>query len=911
MVLVPVDIDAAVGHARRVNWACVRRLLALSAVVGLGLLGCTVEPKVYEFPPLDAGPRADATVDAGAPTCLDGQVRCKDTEYCDEAGACLTKPTTCTIDGDCRGGEACAIPLAPTSSTTPGRCAAPSWRCDPNGTGCEGRCTDLGYCAPAATNFQVNANLAAIVPRCSAPTDCGAGGRCVDGACARCATNADCGGLICDDGRCVEGSSCGGESACYEANRCANGVCVRIADACTPDPADDTREGAVQLRAAHYTGRSVCGREVDWYRLDLADGEGATLAFTGARSGPHLVVTVTDASGAAVDHTILDLPGLLAIRVPVTDPSADGRGRSVYFEVGSDDVSGAYELTVERTRGLCAGDALDLYGDDTAARALIGPSGASFERRHCPGGVDQVGVALEIQDQLRPSAETTTYSDLVLSIRDGSGADVTVSSTRSPSGDGHLSQAIGPRAASAGPGLVQVQANLGPSAGLGYTLHLSRALGARAAVCQAPEELSLPIGGAQITAELSTASDLGAPTCTPDPFCSGDNCARYAAATRPERLFRITPAAAPAILTVEVHPDGPEGQLALALLDRCDDDQSASACDRAPLPGRAVPLEVQLSSTTPVFLLVSGDDVDRFTLQAQLTLVAPPSNDACADAAPLTTSGTAVVSTYGARDDVQLGTNSAACSAATVTGLGLDRFYLLDLGAGERAAVELTGPRGGLLWAGRSCLNLTVTCTAAVALDFSNPVARATFEPAEATAYFVAVDGLTSADLGTYQLRTVREPELECLDDADCTRPLRCDDYRCVPVPSNDACPGTRIDLTSNRVQITGSTGAANDDLVPSCTGGTSPDVVYRIPVPAGLSELVVRITEARFDPALAVRFEQCTSAIDERCNDDVRFPDVLLPEVRIPQPEGGTYYVVVDAFAGEGTFTLEVEAIP
>ncbi|MBK6687009.1 MAG: hypothetical protein IPG45_21255 [Deltaproteobacteria bacterium] len=885
----------------------IRARFRLFLGVWAGIAACTIEPKVYNFPPIDAGPRPDATVDSGVPTCLDGAVACAATDYCTPTGTCVQKPTACEASDDCRGGEACAIPAIPTSSKTPGRCTAPSWRCsDDQGCGAGQRCTDLGFCARTATHFRVEGGLPTPIATCSTPSDCGAGGLCVDGQCARCQTNADCGGLRCQEGRCVEAETCTGEASCFGPNQCAGGRCARTTDTCTPNPEDDTKDRAEELQAGlHYLDRSICGEEVDWLRVRQEANAGVTVVFDGVTAD--LEVQIEDVLGDEVEATHLSLPGLYALRAPVSQEV----GRDLYLRVRSRDVSGSYGITVESTFGLCAGDALDLYGDGEPSRALIGPNNQAMVRRHCAMGTDLVAVEVEAGDQLRPEALTTTFSDLSLAIIGLNGVDQTTSSTRTPSGAGHRIRAFGPRATMAGLSYVQLRSTRAPSAGLVHQLTIGRALGARQAACNTPVELNLSPTPTTVTGQLTNAVDLGAPACTADPLCSGDNCARYANAAAPEVLYRVTPSAGRSVLRAAVTPGTTGAQLALALLSSCDDDASATTCDRAPLPGRDVALEAELNGTAPVFLVVSGDNAGAFELSASLEVIESPNNDQCAAATALPASNVSAVSTFGAADDLQLGTNSAVCSASQTTGLGPDRFYLLELDAGERAAVELTGPRGGLLWAGRSCLNLTVTCTAAVAIDFSNPVARATFEPAEPTAYFVAVDGLETTDRGTYQLRSVREPELECLDDADCVRPSRCDDYRCVAVPNNDLCPGTRIDLTSNLVRITGSTGAANDDLVPSCTGGSSPDVVYRIPVPSGLSELVVRISDARFDPALAVRFEQCTSSIEELCNDDVRFPDVLLPEVRIAQPEGGTYYVVVDAFAGEGTFTLEVEAIP
>ena len=183
------------------------------------------------------------------------------------------------------------------------------------------------------------------------------------------------------------------------------------------------------------------------------------------------------------------------------------------------------------------------------------------------------------------------------------------------------------------------------------------------------------------------------------------------------------------------------------------------------------------------------------------------------------------------------------------------------------------------------------------------------------------LDGAGATDQGLYDLRTVRNAQ--CLADADCQgsgfnlcngSPCRCDDYQCALAPANDRCPGTLIDLGPSgfgAARIQGSTGAATDDHQ-ICVGFEQPDVVYAVTVPEGASELVARIVDATFDPAMEIRQDTCVDGGGSvRCVDDVRYPDVLLPEIRIPDPEAGTYYIVVDAFADEGAFTMDVELLP
>jgi hypothetical protein len=85
--------------------------------------------------------------------------------------------------------------------------------------------------------------------------------------------------------------------------------------------------------------------------------------------------------------------------------------------------------------------------------------------------------------------------------------------------------------------------------------------------------------------------------------------------------------------------------------------------------------------------------------------------------------------------------------------------------------------------------------------------------------------------------------------------------------------------------------------------------VVYQVDVPAGMSQLIARIAEATFDPVLGIRrIASCATSGELGCNDD---DFGLLSNVVLKNPAAGTYSIIVDAYRGSGTFTLEIELQP
>lgn len=857
----------------RIVWASLAALAAASA--------CTVEPRILEPLPYDGGTRDATTEDAAPPhrSCLAGEVTCAAGEYCTRDDRCEPIPVSCADSDECAPGYTCAS----------NRCIVPPGACtSANDCPISDVCSPLGWCAPQLVAFSPN------VTRCELHEDCGPAGSCSAGICGRCDTGEDCrAGLTCGaEGSCGQVTPCDGDGQCFASNRCDLGVCLRSQVGCTPDPEDDDLVHATALDEAHYLGRSICGEDRDWYTLELASDLGATIVVTSTRGLGDVSARVVTMSGLPVrGAATLVLPGVTQLAVPA-DP--EPRVLAIVVEAGL--AGGSYELDVRRVLGLCAGDALDLAGDTDPATAPFVAAGVPLSLSMCNGDSDLVRVELSEGDELSVQANFgATGGDLDLELLDSTGVVLAEGRTDHPSvelvssGSLDRAQAL----------TVRVTAKRAPTAGEAYSLVLRRSLGARQRACDAPE-LVLTSSTSSITGTLAGGRDLGAPVL----------CGYFATPSRHDELVRVDPPSSTSIVSITARQlSGARGStLALALLPDCESDFDLLACDASARPYRPVTLSHVFTNLEPIYLMLSSEgraeDVE-YQLTAVFEDYAMPANDVCTAATELPGTGESSAATYGARDDAVL---LATCGLGAET-TGPDRFYRLSLAAGERAAVELRGQEGGVLWLGTDCASLTTTCTVADSIDVAHP-ASVRLQPSRATNYVVVVDGYGPGSAGRYELRTVREPDLQCFRDADCGGVLRCDDYRCVSPPVNDGCPGTALALDGDLTTVRASTGAARDDFAPSCSaarGGA--DVVYRVLVPAGTRSLTARITEADWDPVIMIRSPSCANAGDEiGCDDDVRFPDLILPEATVDSPEPGEHTIIVDAYEGSGPFTLEIE---
>lgn len=866
-------------------------------------------------PPVDGGTVVrDAGFRDGGSDCRLGQVTCGPDEFCGADGSCASLMRGCRYSSQCASGDVCVKPIAATSSVTPGSCAP-----RPNGCAvdadCDGRCLGVGVCGPAADRFVVVGAAPSPVLSCADARDCAPGQVCRRAECGRCQVDDDCaGGLECSaSGVCEEPASCLSNADCYDGNVCGmTATCERPTADCGLDAENDFASGATPLEEGWYGGLTVCGDDVDWYSVEIPHLYGAFVVITATASHTTLDVEIDPPLETTGSVRSLELPNVVAFAVPQVFLADTSATTTLWFAVGTLDTNATYTVEVIADRRGCA-DALDLFGD-RAEHALSAPVNVAFERIGCPNGVDRVAVDALADDQVIVSGTWTSPSMDVDFFLRGSGGSVVSTTGTVASNETETVTSVVLTAADR----LTVEANTrrAPTPGTPYTMTVSRDLGTREAVCANPPDLVLSNGMSSTTETFAGASNLGRPECPASADCSaGALCALYSEYERRDRLYRITPPSAPAVLTASVRPlNRAAARMSVALLSSCEDDTMDLVCNSSPLVRNATSIERQLTTADPVFLMVSSDgEIEdfSFTLDVAVEPVQMPLNDMCFDAEDLAVSGTQRVATYGAANDDQL--REAGICGAAADGAGPDRFYRMTLAARERAALELTGPQGGYVWAGTSCAAMTQTCTTAATIeeDFSSPIAIATFEPGIDQTFYVAVDGLRQGTVGSWTLRTIREPELQCLNDEDCVSPLQCDDYACRPVPAADVCPGEAVTLVNGFASISGSTGAANNRQAPRCGGSLSPDVVYAVTLPAGLTDVAFRIADARFDPLLAVRFGRCDADPNEVCVDDVRYPDVLLPEVRIEAPPAGTYYVIVDAFAGEGPFTLEIETAP
>ncbi len=915
-------------------------IFAISA--GFALSACDVEGPTFST---DAGqPSPDASVDAGdagfdAGPCRDpdgevytadaGEVGtstqtpvvgtiCTASQYCALDGICKK---VCTSSSDCDESDICARPVVITS--TAGHCQSNPAACTNNRDCLTSQvCLPCGACGPKAARAELFDRTLVPLANCTQASDCGLAGVCRQGVCTDCRSNADCqGSLRCESGSCIEATRCSSNVDCLGSNECNGGRCLRRTSECPPS-INASGGTASLIEDGHYLDQTICGDEENWYRIDLPDGLGMQVILTSTLSQATLWAEILSPNGAPPPFsTRLNLPGIQVLSTPASHEQV------VYVQVFSRDATGDYDLVVQYSAGQCSLDPTELYGS-----TLSIPTNITFEGTLCPERNEWLYFNIEGGDSIEADLTMTgEYEDYTpnpqVSVLDTMGGEVSANSA-TPTSARATTQVL----SAAQPLTLSASAERLSSAGDTYRMRLVRHLAGRDGACQMPSTIDPRSGPAGATGDLSLGSDLGRADCT-----GVEDAPDFANATRNDLLYALSATTEDTLVIATLTSiAGTEPRLSIALLNECATDTSALACDTAVFARSSARLQAVVpAGATPTLMVSSNGEVDdvQFDLHVEYVSLASFDDDLCANPTPLTETGTQTVHVFGGlRDTVRWGAGnddalwadrvSTACNLYSDTGHGVDRYFSLDLDADELAAVELTGPLGGMLWSALACDDMPGTCQQAALRDFSSPVLRATFTASTAgRRHILVVDGSEATDQGSYTLRTIRQAQ--CLSDADCqganlnlcgASPCRCDDYQCQTAPANDRCPGTALNLGTGlgATEITGSTGAAEDDYAPSCLATGQPDVVYSVQVPEGATELVARIVGATFDPGLEIRQDVCVDTPNVRtwCVDDVRYPDVLLPEVRIAEPEAGTYYLVVDAYAGEGAFTLQVEVL-
>lgn len=894
----------------------------------LAMAGCSVEDPSYDAGSTTDGGVADTgtgDTDAGV-TCTEVPTLCGIGEFCTDEGVCSTRDVPCSSSSACAVPDVCVRPVVASSTLTEaGRCEPPPHACIQDAECSPGVCLAVGVCGSRAARATLDDRTLVPLVACANASECGLNRVCRDGVCAGCLDNSDCNAdLRCNEGRCIEPLHCDGPEGCFASNSCQGGRCLRDSSGCEADSGNDSISTAQDIEAGAYLDLSICGVEEDWYAVEVPAGYGLELVLSSTASQATLTADVLTSFGDRPRGlTRLDAPGVTVIRVPSQD------ALSLRIGVRSIDQSGDYDLVVRYVAGLCTTDPMQMYGP-----GLSIPSNITFEGTLCAGVSDTASFDVQTGDRLEVELEMLgDFSDRpapqpALSLLDANGASVGSNATA----DLRSTVTTTPLANAQRLDLV-AEATRVPSIGAPYQVRLVRRLAGRAGACQSATTIDMSAGTAQVSAFLGAAGDIGRPDCSlvsdaPD----------FAEGTRRDDLFTVTASSADVLMVATAQSTaGTAPKLSIALLSDCEDDTSTLACDTAIFARSRVQTRAVLPAGQTRTVVVSSDgtveDV-QYDLHIEYVPLSNVPDDSCPSATPLLSSGSQTVHLYqgggtaGLRNTDALWADrvTAQCSIFDDDDLaaqGVDRFFSLQLDPGELAAVELTGPLGGVLWSALSCDNMPGTCQQAALRDLSNPVLRATFTASTAGLnHIVVVDGSGFDQQGSYTLRTVRNAQ--CLSDSDCqgagfnrcsSSPCRCDDYQCQDVPANSSCNGPAVIPLAGGFgadSIVGSTGAANNDFSLSCLSRDGSDVVYSIEVPEAAIELVARVVGASFDPALEIRQGTCTdSALTPVwCVDDVRYPDVLLPEVRVAEPEAGTYYIVVDAFAGEGAFTLEVEVL-
>ena len=411
---------------------CAAALASLAAACGSG----AAEPPTRERPgaardvdsPLSVadGFHADAHEVAAPPPDVASDDVPDAAEPADAAGDLL--PDLSPDAGGCASDEACVAALG---TLPPCRVA----RCDPvtggcveaaadDGTSCDDAdaCTGPDLCAAGVCGGAAlvcdDGDPCNGAEACTPEVGCepGAAPECDDGdpcnGLERCESHAGCvagPALACDDGTpctadtCVPFVGCRSEptsgpcddgDACTVGDRCGEGVCVPGLQLCLC-PADDRHEDNDDAGAATpiHVDRSyptatvlqgvVCGTDVDWFSVDLVEGDALHVELEHAPSSGALSLRIRDASGVVLG----ELPPGLSPAVLEMTASSDG---PVFLRIAGDGSAAAespwlLDLFHVPARS-CADD--DFEDDDVPSLATPLAIDASMLARACPFDMD-------------------------------------------------------------------------------------------------------------------------------------------------------------------------------------------------------------------------------------------------------------------------------------------------------------------------------------------------------------------------------------------------------------------------------------------------------------------------------------------------------------------------------------------
>jgi hypothetical protein len=308
----------------------------------------------------------------------------------------------------------------------------------------------------------------------------------------------------------------------------------------------------------------------------------------------------------------------------------------------------------------------------------------------------------------------------------------------------------------------------------------------------------------------------------------------------------------------------------------CDDEGSEIGCAAAEGGGKSASFVGLLDpGTYTVFADAVDHEADgRFTIAAE---VGPEQGsgvpgDTCADALPLRRGeGPVHGDTFRARDD-----SSGSCGGSGAA----DVLYKLELGKRSRFVSTFTTDETAHVFVlSKLCADRSSEIVCGSSVD----------ETLAAGTYFLAVDGDAPDAFGAYTF-----------------------EWNVHDLAAQEAgCAGAAVLLDGQ--SVSGTTLGASNKFLPSCSGSTMGDRVYRFTM-ASRGRVRLSLTTPRFTGVLALRSScldpsgSAAHPVELGCNaasDDAHLAHI---EANL---EAGTYYVVVDGKGqagqpGEGAFTLQ-----
>ena len=341
--------------------------------------------------------------------CLDPQAKtpacpvvlCGSLRDCNPGQRCNGRTFVCEQDLGCAQD---ALPAADGGSADAGTLSAcaPGTSCNPASGACEPGCTDqtaAQVCGPVVPCKQGRC------VQCAADADCGPGLTCdvAAGACrgqGACAQSRDCAvPLVCDKptGTCATSRPpCTSNETCAADERCESKTGRCVPGACLPDrfAPNGTQATAAKLAPGSVPGLTLCGREADWFVLQLKSGDRVQ------------VVSDADPLGS-FDLSLLSPAGNVLDEAPLALLATVGSDGPYYLVARSNDASASYDLriTVKGGQG-CDHNPPGSFPQPSLA-APLGP-GPHYDLSACPGeetwfAVRQTGGGLSAQASLDPA----------------------------------------------------------------------------------------------------------------------------------------------------------------------------------------------------------------------------------------------------------------------------------------------------------------------------------------------------------------------------------------------------------------------------------------------------------------------------------------------------------------------------